>query len=1336
MKKIYLLLAVFLLAVSSVIAQVENINFHFKTLQVDDGLSENAVYCILQDSRGYMWFGTKDGLNRFDGTGFRIFRNTAFNTSSLGNNFVRSIIETDDGNLFVGTDAGLYYMDVVHETFCLVQSKTQEDISVTSEINTLYKDPDQNIWIGTMRQGIFRYNHQTGALQKVEIELFEHGEHAVWSIYGDKSGIIWAGSRMGLLRYNPLTMIFDAVDGLFHPVANYGHEILCIHEDINGNLWLGTWGHGIKFYNKQHYDGISYYGNENRSLYITHIRAIYPYDEKHLLIGADDGLFLFNMDSRSIKRIDIPLLKNSMSDQNVYSLAGDRENGLWIGTYFGGVNYVNASNRTIETYYPDVQDGMLSGKAVSQFCEDKDGNLWIATEDGGINYFNPQTKQITQPIKTTYHNTHALLWDGDNLLIGTFSRGIDIYNTRTGKLTNFRNNPTDTNSLNDDCIFSLYKTRKGDMYAGTPLGLNRYDRNTNSFVRVNEVFGFVYDIKEDDSGNLWLALYDLGVMKLDATTGEWVNYNTLLPLNNPIVNSKLTSIYIDNRKRVIFTSEGRGLFLYDYKTDGFRNISEADGLPNNVVYGVLDDSFGNLWMSCNRGIVCFNTEKPAEYKLFDKSDGLQSNQFNYKSSYKAKNGKFYFGGINGFSSFYPQNLVSLHNPAVPAVEITDIQLLDDADPKRQSDIRVLLNKKEKIRLPYNQSSFTISYVSLSYQSQSKNQYAYRLEGIDRDWKYAGNNKSVTYVGLSPGNYVFHVKASNNDGIWNEEGTVMTFEILPPFWLSIPAKIIYLFLIATSIYLLLRYYWNRNKQKQTRQLEEFKMEQEKLSVKSKLDFFTTIAHEIRTPVSLIKAPLEEVLLSGDGNEETKQNLSIIEKNSNRLNLLINQLLDFRKIDSMKYTVNPEKINLKQCIQELFERFRKTAQKNKIDFVLETIEDVELYAISDQDALTKIVGNLLTNALKYTTDKIILKLEKKNIKEYIISVEDNGIGVADEHKSLIFDPFYQVNPESGKGTGVGLSLVKSLTPLLNGRIDVSDSDSGGAVFTFTFTDLEMSIVSDNQPVEKGNETEMVNYEILKDRKASILVVDDNPDITAFIVKCLRNDYKVESALHASDAWLLLEKGNFDLIISDIMMPDIDGISFTKKIKADINFSHIPVVLLSAKTENTVKVEGLQSGAEVFIEKPFSTSFLKAQILSLLENRKTVRETFNRSPWLPYSTLVSTKSDEAFLTRLNEEIEKNISDENFSVESLTDVLSISRSNFQRKLKGICGVTPGEYLRNYRLRKACHLLIETPLRINEVAFQVGFNSASYFTKAFIKCYKVSPKEFVQSNKIGDGRN
>lgn len=1024
-----------------------------------------------------------------------------------------------------------------------------------------------------------------------------------------------------------------------------------------------------------------------------------------------------------------------MSDQNVYSIAGDRENGLWVGTYFGGVNYVNASNSTIETYYPNVQNGMLSGKAVSQFCEDKDGNLWIATEDGGINYFNSQTKQITQPIKTTYHNTHALLLDGDNLLIGTFSRGIDIYNTKTGKLTNFRNNPADTNSLNDDCVFSLYKTRGGDIYAGTPLGLNRYDKNAFAFVRVNEVFGFVYDIKEDDSGNLWLALYDLGVTKLDVATGVWIKYGTLLPPDHPIVDSKLTSIYIDNRKRIIFTSEGRGLFLYDYKTDNFKNISEADGLLNNVVYGVLDDSFGNFWMSCNKGIVCFNTENPAEYKLFDKSDGLQSNQFNYKSSYKAKNGKFYFGGINGFSSFYPQNLISLHNPVVPTVEITDIHLLNDADPMLQNDTRMLLNKKEKIRLPCNQSSFTMSYVSLSYQSQLKNKYAYKLEGIDRDWKYTGNNKSVTYVRLSPGNYVFRVKASNNDGVWNEEGAIMTFEILPPFWLSIPAKIIYIFLIAISIYLLLRYYWNLNKQKQTRQLEDFKMQQEKLSVKSKLDFFTTIAHEIRTPVSLIKAPLEEVLLSGDGNEDTKQNLSIIEKNSNRLSLLIDQLLDFRKIDSMKYTVKPEKINLKQYIQELFERFKKTAQKNKIDFVLETIEDVELYVVSDQDALTKIVGNLLTNALKYTTDKIILKLEKKNTKEYLISVEDNGMGVADEHKSLIFDPFYQVDPDNGKmGTGVGLSLVKSLTPLLNGRIEVLDSESGGAVFTFRFTDLEMNIVPDNQPAEKENEAEAVDHEILKDRKASILVVDDNPDITSFIVKCLRNDYKVESALHASDAWLLLEKSNFDLIISDIMMPDIDGISFTKKIKADVNFSHIPVVLLSAKTENAIKVEGLQSGAEVFIEKPFSISFLKAQILSLLENRKTVRETFNRSPWLPYSTLVSNKSDEAFLTKLNEEIEKNISDENYSVESLTDVLGISRSNFQHKLKGICGVTPGEYLRNYRLRKACHLLIETPLRVNEVAFQVGFNSASYFTKAFIKCYNVSPKEFVQKNKKVDG--
>jgi signal transduction histidine kinase/ligand-binding sensor domain-containing protein/DNA-binding response OmpR family regulator len=1283
----------------------------------------------MQDMKGFMWFGTKDGLNRYDGYNFRIFRNNPHNTQSIGNNFIRCIAEGGTNTLYIGTDAGLYIMNTIDESFSKVTMKTDKGIDVTSAVNALHVDKNGNVWIGSMTQGIFIYNPKGQVLKAVELEKYHLGQNAAWSIISDKSGTIWVGTRLGLLRYNANTEKLEAIEGMFSTQDNSKHEILCILDDDKGNLWLGTWDDGMRLYNKQTNEYISLYGLDSRSYYITHVRSIFQYTDKSLLIGSDDGLYLFDLEKEIIKRVDVPQLTHSLSDQNIYSIAKDRENGIWIGTYFGGVNYLNTSLINIETYYPDVVHGLLSGKAVSQFCEDDAGNIWIATEDGGVNFFDTKTKKITQPIQTTYHNTHALLFDNENLWIGTFSRGIDVYNTRTKSLINLRNSAKDENTLNDDCIFSLYKTKKGDIYAGTPVGLNKYNRNDNSFTRITEANGFIYDMKEDDYGNLWVATYGLGALRLDIKNNKWINYDTIQSRNNPIVGSKLTGIYIDNKKRVIFSSEGRGIFIYDYKTDNFKNISEVDGLPNNVIYGVLDDPFGNLWISSNKGLVCFDTSNPRDFKLYNKADGLQSNQFNYKSSYKTRDGKFYFGGINGFNSFFPKDLSESKNRIVPSIEITQINLLDNSDPELEKEIQTNLNKKEQIELPYNKSSFTISYVSLSYISQAKNQYAYKLEGVDTEWNYAGNNKSVTYVSLSPGKYLFKVKASNNDGLWNDQGTEIEIEILPPFWLSLPAKMFYLLINLLIVYFIASYYLKKTKQKQQQQLENFKTEQETLAFKSKIEFFTTIAHEIRTPLSLISAPLEEVISSGEGSNQTHQNLSIIEKNCDRLTILINQLLDFRKMDSTKYIVNPEIIDLRNHINELFERFKKTAQNKKIDFDLQMPADGDFVVVSDEDALTKIIGNLLTNALKFTKDKIVLKLELNSDKSYSVSVEDNGRGIADNHKDLIFDPFYQVQKDDGNvGTGIGLSLVKHLTEILKAKIEVKNGDKGGTIFTFTFSDIPKDMPRKKEETDGDLYSE--NIVSARDKKEMILVVDDNPEMILFIKNCIQNQYSVDTALDASEALSLMEEKSYDLIISDIMMPGIDGISFTKKVRADINYSHIPVILLSAKTENTAKVEGLQSGADVFIEKPFSTSYLKAQISSLLENRRAMLDAFNRSPMASYSALATNKGDEAFLNRLNEEIEKHISDETFSVESLTDILSISRSNLQRKLKGISGVTPGDYLRNYRLKRACKLLLETDMRINEVAFYVGFNSASYFTKAFYKCYQMSPKEFV--NKMG----
>ncbi|MFT3739952.1 MAG: two-component regulator propeller domain-containing protein [Breznakibacter sp.] len=1332
-KNYFFLTLLFTLNIAAGVAE-DLSNIQFRKFQVNEGLSENTATCIMQDRKGYLWLGTKDGLNKFDGINFTVYRNQN-DEKSIGNNFIKKIVQADDHTLYIATDNGMYIMDMATETFKRLETILNlADRTITS-ITSLLIDKQGLLWITSMAQGVYVFDPVKIELKRIKSWEYDLTKTSIWTVFEDKSGGIWVGSRIGLLQYNPGKDLLEPVEGLIEYTTDFNKEILSIFEDPKGNLWLGTWQNGIIFYNKQRKGYSGFCGPHSKDYYITHIRAFLQYDDTNLLVGADDGLYLLNTDTKKTARVDVPYNRYSLGDQNVYSIMRDREGGIWIGTYFGGLNYLSNSVLSIEKYLPNDREGFLSGKAISQFCEDEKGNLWIATEDGGLNYFDVTTKRFSQPVQTSYHNIHPLILINNELWIGTFSRGLDVYNTITKTIRHYRNNPTKSNSINDDCVFSLYQTRSGEIYVGTTIGLNRYNPQTDDFTHIEkDSISFVYDIKEDAYHNLWVASYNKGIARRNGKTGKWTYYNQKADENDPIVNSKLTGIYIDTQKRLWLSSEGHGLFLYDYAKDRFQNISEKDGLPNNVVYGILDDQFGNIWVSSNQGLVSFPFGDIGSQKRYTQEDGLQSNEFNYKSSLKSRNGKLYFGGINGFNCFYPQNLNNNINIVTPSVEITGMQLLGRDNESKDKLIWNAINRKEPIVLTHNQASFTISFISLSYVAQSKNQYAYMLEGADSDWNHIGNNRNVTYVNLQPGKYTFRVKASNNNGIWNQTGTKVQFEILPPFWQSAPAKILYVIVWLLLALVLVKHYVKKSKTKQQSQLEAYKAEQEMLVFKSKIDFFTNIAHEIRTPVSLIKAPLEEIIQSNDGNANTRQNLSIIEKNSERLNVLINQLLDFRKMDSSEYVVHADKVNLKKLVIELYERFRKTAQSQKIDFDIAMPEKADIWAISDSDALTKIIGNFLTNALKFTNNKIVLTLKFDADDSFMVSVADNGRGIPNELKSHIFDPFYQVHSyDNKKGTGIGLFLAKHLSEVLGGKIQITDNPGGGSIFCFQFKNLPESKPEQTQPFHE-KPTGVPDITVTRtDSTKHLLVVEDNVDMLHFIETSMSNEYRVDTAENAAEALTLMEKSAYDVVVTDIMMPDIDGLRFTQILRDNINYSHIPIVLLSAKTDNLTKVEGLRAGADVFIEKPFSTSYLKAQISSLLANRNAIMEAFNRSPLTSYSILATNKSDQDFLNKLNEEIDSHISDSDFSIESLTDKLFISRSNLQRKLKTICGFTPGDYLRTYRLKKAASLLLENGLRINEVAFEVGFSSPSYFTKCFVKQFGILPKEFVKQHSGTD---
>ena len=611
---------------------------------------------------------------------------------------------------------------------------------------------------------------------------------------------------------------------------------------------------------------------------------------------------------------------------------------------------------------------------------------------------------------------------------------------------------------------------------------------------------------------------------------------------------------------------------------------------------------------------------------------------------------------------------------------------------------------------------------------------YMMEGLDNKWTDIGTHRTVSFINLSPGKYVFRVKNSNNDGVWNEQGTSVQIAILPPFWKSFVAKIIYLFLFLSVTSFIIRYYIKKIKRKQQDKLDEFRKEKEREIYNSKIDFFTNMAHEIRTPISLIKAPLECIVNSGDGSPETKDNLSVIARNTDWLLELINQLLDFRKIEERNYNLEFIQVNVSQLLEDICYRFRSTAESRRLTLNLE-LPNEKIYAFLDKEAFTKIISNVLSNALKYAANIIDVKLSEETTPSGVffeIIVCDDGVGVNEEMTERVFEPFFQIEEKNANGkqtgTGIGLAIAKQLVKRHDGDIFINKESKVGCTFVIRLPEALNGVDAEKENIlVKQKFTRLTdNRQIVPDRD-TVLVVEDNKDLRKFLLKNLSQEYHVVIASEGREALAKLENHNVNLIVSDIMMPELDGLELSKIIKQEEQFSHIPIILLSAKTNIQTKVEGLEYGADAYIEKPFSITYLKAQINSLIENRKKILEKFSRSPIIPYVTIAHTYRDRSFLDKLNEIIEQNMSNEQFSIEKLATSMSMSQSNLQRKIKGLSGMVPSEYINVIKLKKSAELLKSGKYRINEVCFLVGFNSPSYFTKCFQKQFDILPKDFMK---------
>lgn len=1293
-----------------------------------------------------MWFATAMGLNSYDGKQFRHFLPTNYEADLKGVNDVISISEGADDELIIGTVFGLYLFDQKQEKFKHVDWETGDGVKITSTVYATQTAKDGSLWIASYGQGIFRYDYKTSTLRQ-----FSHAPDNVWSIPSNNIRTLYIDSmdRVWILTYdNGIGCILPGDEKCIRYIG-HGTSISerydVVYEDSAGHIWLGNYTEGISLLNPATGEFRHFLTTASKDN-ITHVRSILEYTPGILLLASDDGLTMF--DTRTY---DYRTLKSSISDISglnddyVHSLFLDKEHGLWLGTYFGGINYSPASSENFMHYSPYSSSRYFPGKVVGPMTEDSNGKLWIATDDAGVVHFDIKTGRYRQYLpqkgknSISYHNIHALLCDDDRVWIGTYSKGLDCLDLHSGKFRNYSYDADVANTLINPSVYALHKDSKGTVWVGTPGGACTYDRKNDCFLAIEETEGAdISCITEDNYGYIWLSSVNGGVFRYSPFSGEWKRYGVDEDSGRPV--GMITTLSTNPSGELLIGTSGYGIARYDYKEDKFIRL-EIDVLNPTSVHRIID-SGTYLWVSTNKGIVRVH-KRTLDTKEYNTADGLQSIQFSPNSGIMLSDGTICFGGINGFNSFRPDYIVE--NTAIPGVYISGLRLFNKMISCRDGSgvLDNAISYKNDIVLSHDQSFVSFDFVSLSYMAPDKNLYSYKLEGFDKDWTPPSEESVATYTDLPPGEYVFRVAGSNNDGLWNRTGASIKVKVTPPWYASNWALAFYIVTALLAVIFLLRLYIRRIEQSHEKDMEQLKSDQEKEMYDTKITFYTNIIHEIRTPLSLIIGPLEHIMKSGKRISEVKDELKIMHRNTTRLLSLVNQLLDFRKIESR----NMEELILKPIdmavlSDQVYRRFLPASSQKGVELLID-VQKNGMWIKGDTEAISKIISNLLSNAIKFAKSRAVLTVSfPDNGQSVMIKCEDNGNGVPENERENIFKAFYQIEgnqPADGIGTGVGLSLVNSLVTQMCGTITVEKSSMGGASFIVLFPLIPAEQQPDDTPeealaVQADEKTDNLqpDEESNSIHKPSVMLVDDNEDMLSYLSKSLMDWYDIIVYSNVPEALEFCRRHNVDAIVSDVMMPEVTGFDFCRLLKEEIRTSHIPVILLTAKVDVESKITGLDSGADAYIEKPFSVEHLKAQIRSLLVNRRNVQQNFSSSPSFDVTSLATTRTDLEFLQKVDGYINANLTDTSFTAGNIAHHVGMSRSAFFLKLRAVSDLTPGDYVRLIRLKKAVEYFNAGEDRVSEVCYLTGFNSPSYFAKCFLNQFGILPVQYIKEIASG----
>jgi len=1358
-----------------------NIPNKFQSYTSSEGLSNNYIRCINQDMFGYIWTGTRYGLNRFNGYEFTNYLKIPQDSSSLIGNSINDIFPSDS-IVYIATNSGLCYYDYRMEKFIPASFKNVKIKNTNIHFHGFQQDKHKNIWV-TSNIGVFR--QVNGSKKFEQVPLGEHTNKNVFRVLIVSDDEFWYSIKDSLYLFNAKSKSRkEFIPNPQSPESISGYMINKIFE-FRGKVYIATGGGGLnKFIASD--ESFEHYKFKDGILDVT----IGP-DSLFYFATWEGGLVIFDPVEKSFSHIEYQSFEtNGINSNSLNCVFFDRSKSLWIGTYGNGINkhdpyYWNFNHIT----YDNSGVSSLSHKNVRSIAKDVEDNLWIGTEGGGLNKYNLKTKKV-EYYKSEHHLNQkssnevviSLLQDNkNNIWVGTIAglNKVDQENKKYRSIQLLTNNLAD--AFVKSQIWEMTLNPNGNIWLGTNNGLIDFNPETYEYEFIKPKSKFSQEILKKgvtsvlvDGNDLWLGT-KLGLCKYRRENNDFYIFQH--EENNPesLSNNSVNSLFRDQWGN-IWVATDFGLNKFNISNQTFERFTEKDGLSDNRIISILDDNAGNLWISTNNGITFMNPQTKS-FRIYNSRDGLLMNLYNSGAYFKDREGFLYFGGIKGVDYFHPNKIKK--NLVEPDVYITNIQVKNNSKERIGASTYHNLFSKNHIKLKHNNNFFDISFVALNYTRSNNNKYKYILEGLENEWNDAQHRTTAFYRSVPPGDYVFKVIASNNDGIWNETGDQLKISIAPPLWKTWYAMIFYILLFMLLIYLGNKYTLIGVKLKNDLILNNLQKEKVKEVYDTKMKFFMNISHEFRTPLSLIIGPLEETLKRLPEKSEIASKLNIAFRNSNKMLNLVNQLLEFRTIETGKVKLRVQKFNILELINEVMNNFEEAACYKTIHFEQKTnLSSLDIWA--DKEKVERIITNLLSNAFKFTPEggriTIYVTLSKPSFHKLVDSndtqslnerlkliVEDTGKGIPEQKFESVFERFYQINDDDSntKGTGIGLALCKELVELHEGSIDIESELGIGSRFIVRLPlgkdylnnekikpnieeidktkDKYAEEVITNLPVKSLLPGDLKKYRepIIKNPDLpKILLVDDNPDIIMFLIQSFEQKYNLQYALNVEEAKNTFKNYLPDIIISDVMMPGTSGLEFCQDIKSNAETTHIPVILLTAKNTDTDTLEGVKSGADHYITKPFKIDLLDEKIRNILKNIKTVKLNIIKDLPVDMHRLDYESPDAKFIKKLYTVVEENLSNPDMEVLFLVKELGVSRAQLYRKVETLCGQSVKEFVRTIRLKVAAKLLEKGELRVSEVMDNVGILNRPYFIKRFKEMFNTTPSEYMNKHKVFDNQN